>query len=176
MGLTNQTIDYRMKILGYYQIIGGLLGVLITIRLLIGQETINGLTLFFILIAGCLYSFSIYCGNLLRKLDLKALVCSKWNQGLQIVEFGLFGIGFRYFSGIYFRFGFNWSEKFIPNIDIGLSSWTLSYLPQNMDVIILYVNIVPLLALLLIFKIERDIKIRKELSEIASEESTIKEG
>jgi hypothetical protein len=169
MRLTNWTIDNRMKSLGYYQIAGGIIGILLTIRILITQETINGLILLFILIAFFLYSFSIYCGNLLRKLDLNGLNYSRWNQGLQILQFGLFGVGFKYFSGLFFKFGFNWTESFTPYFELGISSWALSYLPKKLDEVVLYLNIVPIIVLYLISKTEQEIDIRKELIEIASE-------
>ena len=170
MRLTNTTIDNRIKSIGYYQIIGGVVGLLITIYFLISLATISGLLLFFIIIASFLYSYSIYCGNLLRKLELKGLNYSFWNQALQLVPFGLLGIGFRYFSGLHFIIGFEWTDNFSPNLEFGISSWRMSYMPSKMHEIIFYVNIVPIIIISLIFKTEKEIKARKELIDSVEKE------
>ena len=171
MRLTNMTIDNRMKSIGYYQIIGGVVGLILTIYFLIKQAAISGFILFFILIGLFLFSYSIYCGNLLRKLDLKGLSYSIWNQALQVFPFGLLGIGFRYYSGVFFMFGFEWTDSFNPSLKYGISGWAMSYFANKMHEIIFYVNIVPIIILYLIFKTEKEIKERKELMESAAKET-----
>jgi len=159
-----------MKTLGYYQIIGGIVGFILTIRVLISQQTLSGLVFMFFAIAFALITFSIISGNLLRKGNLKGLTLSYWNQIIQVLQLSLFAIGYEYYSGIMFRVGFYWSEKFTPDASVGISGWNLSYRPSSPDYIAIYVNIIPIIIIYLLGKIEKDIETRKKLLETAKQD------
>lgn len=62
--------NIKLKILAWYQIIGGIAGLLITIWLLARTGQINGLILLILLFASGLYVFSIYCGRLLLTINI----------------------------------------------------------------------------------------------------------
>ncbi|MEO6980376.1 MAG: hypothetical protein ABI113_18435 [Mucilaginibacter sp.] len=93
----------KFKIFGWYQIIGGIVGVLLTLYLLALTDQLTGLMMILYLIAFGLYSFSIYSGRILlgnnheRGLNLSIL-----NQAMQVVSFTLLGYGFMYVSGMMF--------------------------------------------------------------------------
>lgn len=93
----------KLKIFGWYQIIGGVVGVLLTLYLLALTDQLTGLMMILYLIAFGLYSFSIYSGRILlgnnheRGLNLSIL-----NQAMQVVSFTLLGYGFMYVSGMMF--------------------------------------------------------------------------
>jgi hypothetical protein len=90
----------RLKILAWYQMIGGLFGVLLTFWLLARTDQISGPILMVYLAAFGLYVFSIYCGRLLlTNKYLLGLNLSTLNQALQVVSFTMFGYAFMYVAG-----------------------------------------------------------------------------
>jgi hypothetical protein len=93
----------KLKILAWYQIVGGILGILLSFWLLAHTDPISGLILILYLIAFGLYVFSIYCGRLLL-IDKYStgLNLSIINQALQILSFSMFGYSFMYVSGMMF--------------------------------------------------------------------------
>jgi len=169
MRLLSGKIEDNMKYIGYYQLAGGFLGIILTLRIFSYEPSFSGLSLLFYAIAFLLFGFSIYCGNLLRKGNTKGLLLSTFNQILQILQFSISIIGFTYYSGICFSLGFQWIEKFIPDFNIALSQWQFRYTENDMDHLSVYINIVPLLIIYFIWKIEKNIDDRKELMESAKQ-------
>jgi len=103
--LMNSTLSkgsyIRLKFLGFYQIIGGVTGLLISIWALANTLNLTGLGLVLFAFAFALYSFSVYSGKLLLSNSYeKGLILSLVNQLLQIVTFLIMGFGFLYLSGI----------------------------------------------------------------------------
>ena len=66
MRLISIEIEQRMKFLGYYQIIGGIVGLYMIISSFILVQAFGGLQFLFYFIAFGFFAFSIYSGNLLR--------------------------------------------------------------------------------------------------------------
>src|SRR4051794_7907039 len=95
----------KLKVLGYYQIVGGIAGLAITIYLIAQTATITGLILLLYLIALGLYSFSIYCGTQVLKSKKHSLNISLINQYLQLISFAILGYGFKYISGLLLSVG-----------------------------------------------------------------------
>jgi hypothetical protein len=164
--LSFDTVD-RMKYIGYYQMAGGILGLILFLRGFIYQQSLSGFIFLIYLIAFLLFSFSIYSGNLLRKGNIKGFSLSTWNQILQIVQFSISAIGFEYYSGIFFNIGFQWTEKFIPDFNLGLSGYVIRYAENNTNNIAVYINLIPLIIIYYIFKSENEIEERKQLAEAA---------
>ena len=165
-------IDDRMKGLGYYQIGGGVLGIALTLWLLVQTGTLTGGGLFFILLGFFLFSFSIYSGNLLRKLDNKGLRFSTWNQIFQIFKFNAVYFGFSYTSGIGISIGFNLTEKFHPDASLHFSAFSFALNSEGVDFVSFFINIIPLIIIYWIQKIERDIKTENELKESSKKHLT----
>jgi hypothetical protein len=173
MRILSPNIENRMKTLGWYQIAGGIYGFYIVIKLIFKEEALTGALFLLSSLAIILFLFSIYCGNLLRKANIRGLLLSNLNQAIQIIQFGVLSIGFAYYSGIRIAFGFDWGETFIPDGFFSFSGIALSYTPSDTSHLIIWINIVPIFILYLIWKIENDIKERKELiesAEISSDE------
>lgn len=103
----------KLKVLAWYQIIGGIMGILVTIWLVAQLGQINGLILLILLFATSLYVFSIYCGRLL--LTDKYLTGFKLtiiNQVIQIPQFAMLGYAFWYVSGCMVTIGINVDHGF----------------------------------------------------------------
>ena len=110
----------RLKGLGLYQIIGGIIGLGIIIWVLVQAEAIKGSSIAVYLVAAVLFSYSIFCGQLLLKNNLKGLTHSMINQVLQTVNFAFAGFAFKYASGIMLMAGLDFSSghELIFNFEI----------------------------------------------------------
>ncbi len=162
-------IEDRMKSIGWYQILGGIIGVFMVCYTLFYTGELTGIDLLFFLIIVLLLIFNIYCGNLLRKADIRGLKLSTWNQALQILQFGIVAFGFEYYAGIRLAFGFDWGELFRTDIAISATSIHLRYTPDKTSDLSIWINIVPIIIIYWIDKIEQDIEERKKIAEMALE-------
>lgn len=169
MRLLSFDIEDRMRILGWYQIAGGVYGFYTLIVGLFREGPLTGAKFLLYILAFLLFSFSIYCGNLLRKANIKGLSLSNWNQALQILQIRVWAISFVYFAGIRAGLGFDWDETFSTDFSISLSGISLRYNPEETSQLSIWLNIVPILVLYWIGQIENDIVERKELMESARE-------
>lgn len=172
MRLLSFDIESRMKSLGWYQIIGGILGICCLIYTLINTGTLTGSKFLLIVIAFLLFGFSIYCGNLLRKFDVHGLSLSMWNQVLQVLQFHVLAIGFYYCSGMGLLVGFDWGETFSPDGSFSLlPTLSLIYDTEDTSALSIWINFVPTAIIYWIVKIENDIEERKQLMESAKKVS-----
>lgn len=148
-----------IKILGIYQIWGGIMGIGILVLGLVSiskTESTDRMTIYFSIasIAFLLYCYSIFSGIILIKRE--KVIHSFVNQLLQIISFSILGYGFTFFSGFYVSTGINLSTgDFL--LKWGLSTWEISFnsYPELSQI---HINI---LALLLIFYFDY---LRKEIS------------
>lgn len=154
-----------MRALGYYQIAGGIYGVYAAIQLFIQESTLGGLTMLLYIFGFSLFGFSIYCGNLLRVANIKGINLSLWNQIIQVLQFSISSIAFGYFSGIRFSFGFDWSDRFIPDFALSLSGFSVGYNTNATTDFLLMINGFPLIIIYLLDKLEDKIEQRKKLIE-----------
>ena len=75
-----EKITAKTKYLGFYQLIGGIIGILYTVRLLPNFTQINGGIFLLLLAIFLLYSFSALCGYLLlKKRTIQGLNLSIYN-------------------------------------------------------------------------------------------------
>jgi len=131
----------KTKILAFYQIITGVLGLLFLLLFNITSSS----TIFLIIIG--LYSFSIYSGYLLLTKKLKkGLDMTLYNQLFQVFGFGISGFTFEYFSGIYLSFGLNITHDTIINYNAGFNTWILN-LGSN-DNLFININIIAIIIIL----------------------------
>ena len=153
-------IEQHLKILGFYQLIGGIVGIIMC------AYFFNNILIQIIVSFG-FYGFCCYCGYLLiRRKYLKGLNYSILNQAFQIISFGIFGFAIKYTSGLYAGFGIDLSNDFITKFDIGFNSWKL-YLNSNPELAFLYINIIPILIIGFIFRTKDKIeKINESIDNI----------
>lgn len=144
---SSKTLYNKFDIIAAYQIIGGLVG-LVLASLSIYNSSGNSSIL--LLIAVGFYAFSIFCGILLfinREFGLKY---SLINQLLQLFNFSFAGYAFEYISGISLSVGIDFSNSFNFNPSIGISTW---HILINQDTGIKEANL-NLVALLCVFFIQ----------------------
>ena len=152
----------QIKRIAYYQIIGGLSGLLIGAwGLTRVSATSYGVVIFFF-IGAILFSFSIYCGQRLLKGEIhKALKLSSVNQILQLFTISVLGFSFTYTAGLYLALGFDYSSDFKVALSYQISQYFISFEELSKKVVF-QVNLVALFVLYWISKVKQ--KVEKELS------------
>lgn len=143
-----QNLHYKM--LGIYQLLGGIIGIGLTIWILLSVQVQFVGQYFFIVVAFLLYLYSIFCGLMLLKNKKKGLRLSLVNQLFQIVNLSIVGFAYKYISGFFLSFGLDLTNNNLL-FNFGTSSWELAI---NTNSIISEVHI-NLIALFLVFFIER---------------------
>ncbi|GAB3902150.1 hypothetical protein [Spirosoma agri] len=115
----------RIRTIGFYQIIGGGVGLLMMGWALSTNEASKGILIF--TASGCLLlGFSIVCGWGLLNGDKRALPLSIINQSLQIIMIGIGGFLFKYCAGLYVMLGIKFIDELKMTADIGLSTFELN--------------------------------------------------
>ena len=146
-----KSIESKIKYLGIYQLLGGIIGILNTLRFLPSFEVINGGILMLLLIIFGLYSFSAFCGYLLiRKRYFSGLNLSIYNQLIQIIGFGVLGYAFHFTAGIYCGIKLNLTHDTIMTFMLGHSAAMLN-LNSNPEFTELSINFIALILINFIF-------------------------
>jgi hypothetical protein len=146
--------DTKLKVLGYYQLIGGIAGLVTTFYLIAQTATITGLILILYLIALGLYSFSIYCGIQILKNRKHSLDVSLINQYLQLISFAILGYGFKYVSGLLLSVGVDLTNSFDMKFNVGImSTWEMNW-NTDADKIEFNLNLVALFFIIFIDKLK----------------------
>ncbi len=115
----------RLRYIGLYQIIGGIVGWLMVGWALLFEEGQSKSLTVVVVLGFLLFSFSIVCGWLLLSNHKQAIRYSAINQGLQVLMFGLSSVLFKYCSGIYLSFGVDMENGIELKADVGLSMFHL---------------------------------------------------
>lgn len=166
--MIKEKINRNLKILSYYQIAGGIIGLCLTAWLITTTSNFHWLLLLIFLIIILLYAFSVYCGLILLKNYEGGLKYSKINQLLQVISFSFLGYTFQYASGVHFYIGIDMSESFIFRFNLGISSWQIN-INQDASVIIINLNLIALFLIMFIDKTVgkiRELNLNKQISEI----------
>ncbi|MBS1532605.1 MAG: hypothetical protein JSU01_20035 [Bacteroidetes bacterium] len=149
----------RLNVLAWYQIIGGILGLVATCMTIVQAGQVNALIIFIILFAIGLYVFSMYAGRLLFTSRYPTgLRLSKINQIAQIPQIAMLGYAFWYVSGSMFAVGIKVADGFTFDFNFGLmSTWQMS-IASGDRYFLLAVNVVAIFWLYFIAKLKRDIQ------------------
>jgi hypothetical protein len=132
----------KLKLIAWYEIAGGFLGLCLVIWLIATTGTITGITLLIFALAIGLYSFSIFCGIQLFKNPLKlGLTISIINQILQIINFSIFGLGYKYIAGILITFGIDYTSALKSTMNFSVSTFQI-IINQEKEVFTVGINIV----------------------------------
>lgn len=142
----------QVTALALYQIIGGILGILLTLWVMFrGELVLTQQVLRFSLFAAALFVFSILCGRMLFRNPPRGLVLSLLNQVLQVIYFAFGTYGFQYVAGLRIGFGFDMVGSWTFKFRVALSSFQFDFGTATGQKFI-GINLV---ALFLIFWIER---------------------
>jgi hypothetical protein len=148
----NKQSNFQLKAIALYQIVGGILGIALTIWVMFsGEMTVDLPALRMGLFAGGLFIFSILCGSMLFRNLRRGLVLSLINQVLQVIYFSFGAYGFQYVAGLRIGIGVDMVGGWIFKFRLALSSFHFS-LGTDMGQKFIGVNLV---ALFLIFWLER---------------------
>lgn len=125
-------LKFETNFFGYYQIIGGVLGLIkcaFLILALWGMSNyfsfdLSGLAIPFLFLFILLFLFSCYAGWLCLKQQKNFLLFSKINQLLQLVSVALAGFTYLYCAGIFLNVGFDITENFKLTFNAGTSTFS----------------------------------------------------
>jgi len=138
-------------IIGSYQILGGLLGLVVSFNQ--GIELAKSNPIYFMIVVA-FFSFSVYSGALLifNKLKL-GIELSKLNQFLQVAQFKILGNGIEYVAGSYFAIGF--SDTPLLNLQYKVaaykSSCFISILTSDNEIKFMF-NLIAIIILIFLIK------------------------
>ena len=123
--MTNK-IKSNLKLVGWYQIIGGSIGVLLVAYSIIMAENVTGFALLVYAMALLLFGYSIFSGVLCVENKNAALQHTLINQILQILGFALLGFGFSYAAGLYINIGIDLTDGLNMTLGTGISKVELN--------------------------------------------------
>ncbi|MBX9889196.1 MAG: hypothetical protein K2Y30_14810 [Flavobacteriaceae bacterium] len=153
-----EKITPKVKYLGFYQLIGGIIGILNTIRFLPNFTQINGGIFLLLLAIFLLYSFSVFCGYLLlKKRNIEGLNLSIYNQLIQIVGFGVLGYAFHFTAGVYGGIKLNLTNDTIINFMFGHSMARIDINNLN-GFTEISINFIAIILLNLIFNLKSEVE------------------
>lgn len=123
MNLRIKNTKTTIKVLGFYHILGGIIGLWITSKLLWNFGQITGPVLLISLVAIGLYCFSIQIGNLILQGNRmkRGIIYAFILNALQIISFSTGSYQYNFYSGIKGVFGFNLTNGFELYFGAGLS-------------------------------------------------------
>jgi hypothetical protein len=158
-----EKIAQKIKYIGFYQLIGGIVGILNTIRFLPNLTQINGGIFLILMLIFALYSYSIYCGFLLiKKRNIKGLNFSIYNQLIQIIGFGVLGFAFHFTAGIYAGIKLNLTNDTILTFMFGHSAAMIN-INSNPEFTELSLNIIALILLNIILNLKSKVEKIEEI-------------
>jgi len=108
--------------IGWYQIIGGILGVLFILYSLLRPIQVSGYEALIYIVIFLLYGYSIFCGTHCIMYKKNALMHSLINQFLQLIGFAFLGFAFTYVAGFYISIGLDFSNSIEFKLNFGLST------------------------------------------------------
>jgi hypothetical protein len=150
-------VSKRLEYLGYYEVIAGIIGILIMFLNTYDRLSSNGFFLFSVSVFIGLCGFSIYSGILLiRKKYLIGLNCSIFAQAIQFVSFAILGYIFDFAIGFYTRLTIELTNDTIVGFDFGFVNWDLQR-NANSDLLEINFNIAAAILLSIIFKFKEHI-------------------
>lgn len=160
-----KTNKILIKIIGVYQIIGGLFGLTLIFRQSFSYIFWN--FIYFVFIFG-LFAFSIISGIYLLKTKslLKGIKYSIVNQALQLIQFEILGLGLYYVAGFYLALGFSDTPQLhlITDYSIFKSSCYLSFFRESNE-ITLSINVAAIMLLTYLIYLNNPLRINNKTIE-----------
>ena len=164
-----------IEFLKYHQIVGGLIGITVTLSLVKSVGSLPGFTQLIVVFAIGLYLYSIYCGLLLFRKIKKGLAYSRVNQILQTLSFSILGYSFQYISGLFLNIGLDLTESFALKFNFGLSSWQFEINNGGSELAVNF-NVVAIFLIILIEKLLNSIRLKENSEIVSALGEPVKEG
>jgi hypothetical protein len=151
-----QEYYFKLKLIGIYQIIGGLVGLGLTTWLITMLLPMPFVVICIIVTSIGLFLFSIVCGIGLWLKKRTAINLSIGLQLLQILSFTLYGYSFKFISGLGVLLNIDFTNKLQPQINLSEPLFRFTYLVDPSDKII-SVNLAAILICYFIVDLKRKI-------------------
>jgi hypothetical protein len=163
------TTDIKTELskIGWYQIIGGAIGIVIILYSVFSSVEISGLNTLIYVFMLLFFIYSIFCGTLCLRCRDKALTHSLINQFLQLIGFAVLGFAFAYVAGFYLSVGLDFSNSLDIKFDIGISKFDFNVNREYERTEISF-NLVAFGLVYRINKLMKKVKVEKDNTEIAS--------
>ena len=158
-------VNSNIKIIGLYQIIGGILGVGLTARIMLHTSDIGGALMMIFLAALFLFYHTIKAGIvILQKSRRKeGVLYSMIMQGFQIIGIGIGKYSYEFFSGAKLTIGFSSGEGSLIEFGAALSGFNFS-INSGEPEYFLYFNILAIVILYVLTRIYRALEsVTKEI-------------
>ncbi len=165
-----KSIIAKLKALAIYQVVGGLLGLIVTTFHLLRFPSFTPLIILLFTVAFGLYIFSLLSGWLLWNQYTAGIQCSLTNQYLQIIHFAIGGWAYTYISGGHFSMGIDLTYSYRLLVDFGLlSTWQLKAFTDTPAVQLSF-NFVAILLVVFLTHVKRDLEEDTLLENLLTEE------
>lgn len=162
----------NLKVLAIYQIIGGLLGLIIVTFRIIQIQTFTPFVILLLAIAFGLYIFSLLSGWLLWNQYTAGVQCSLINQYLQIVQFAIGGFAYMYVSGGHFSLGVDLTYSYQVLFNFGIFSTFQFEVFAQASTVQLSFNFVAILLVVFLTHVKRDMEEEAVLENFLTEEKS----
>lgn len=151
-------IRNHLRALAIYQIVGGALGIGLTVVVMLqGGTILTQQVLRASIFAAALFVFSIICGTTLLRIPQRGLTLSLVNQVLQVVYFTIGEYGFHYVSGLRLGFGLDMVGSLTFKFRLALSSFQFQ-LGADAGQKFIGINLVALLLIIWIENLQDKVK------------------
>lgn len=161
------SIDKKIDFLSGYQIVGGLIGIFLTLYWFYNADEVKSAFYLLIILQLLMYLFSFTCGVLLFKGNNYAIRLSLINQMLQIVGFSCLGYGFEYVAGASFDVFIGYTDGITCTSGFGLSNWHL-LINNDTGIKEISINFIAVSFVWYILKLKSKLKLENSDSEIAA--------
>lgn len=168
----SKTSNSQLKILGWYQVIGGAIGLKKAFDELWANYNNNGSISFLCMVALMLYCFSMYAGRLLLSRNYEhGLVLTFFNQVLQVFSITALGCSFMYISGLMFQLNAHyWHEPMAFDYGAGfewqyLSQWRFQWFTGS-SMLAIGVNLIGLYLSYFTYRLYKKVRKEREYVEI----------
>ena len=125
--LISKETESDLTKLGLYQIIGGVVGLLIILLSIFRTPLLTGLTVLVYIFILLFFAYSIFCGTLCLKTKKNALGHSITNQILQVIGFAMLGFAFKYVAGLYLTIGLDLTDSIKFSFGAGISKFDFNF-------------------------------------------------
>ena len=153
--------------LGLYQIIGGVLGVLIIFWAIFKSQVFSELTILVYLIMLLFFCYSIFCGTLCIQTKRNALIHSLTNQILQLFGIAIMGYALKYVAGFYLTIGLDLKDSIEFKFGAGISKFDFN-INNEKERLELDFNIVAFSFIIWIDKIMKKVKEEENFRQTSS--------
>lgn len=143
---TYDRVLMKIKLIGLYQIIGGIIGIGMFIGLVFAIGEVNLTLLLLLVLSALLFCYSIFCGVMHFRNPALGLRLTFINQLIQVFQLALLGYYYKYISGFGIMIGADLTDDLLLGFSFDISSFQMHF-DTGSETSFVKINIVaPLLA------------------------------